>query len=268
MKRSKKPDDKPIQKTKKGKFNVELPETFESAVLWLIEYAPKFYLRHIDYKLSNVMDTRAKMSTEQLRTCWKHFEPLTYVQRYTALFLIQSVYMKLKRESENLQTSVAPCNYDIGWNMAMVYTLEKIPIHIKILTHGKEYWCTIRLQCSFKPLYDYTVFFDWAEIAEKFPNLPKVHPSMTTILMYNFDGRIKSKFVLFMETWPNGMYCTHTEPNRKFDDTKHSSRDVFLLELNPVKDYVAYYSMKEIITPHLKLHLIDPLVQIVKSYLV
>ncbi len=251
------------------------PEMLKDAVIWLNKYVPKYYLRHIDYKLGYVMRTRAKMSLTELQTCWNNYKPTTLEEECKALFLIQSVYVKLKRESEKLQTSVAPCNYNIGWDMAMVYTLETIPIMITVSNCiGVSHRVSVPLYCSFKPLYEYTVFFKWSDIRSKHNEFPDLQDM--SINIYDFCQVYCSTITIFMEVFsslPKPLsvaFCHTMEARMKYEFARNTGRNtgrnVFLIELNPLTDFINDYSMKQICL-ELETYLFTPLIQIVQDYL-
>ena len=171
MKRTITSSEMETPKIKRCKF-VTMPKNFDDAVQWLINSSPKFYLRIIDYKLGNPLKTRAKMSMKELQTLWQQYNPNDLVQRCHALFLIQSIYTKLHREFENLQQSVAPCNYYIGWDSAMVNTLKNVPITLVVKEVGKQdAKFTVYLQSSYENMYQYDIFILGNDISSTYPYL-------------------------------------------------------------------------------------------------
>ncbi len=147
------------------------PETYELALIWFIQTAPKFYLCQIDYQLKGMAQTRSRMTISQTQTCWRNWKGFTKLyDRCKFLLMVQSVYFKLEREFLGLQESIS-CNLFIGWSAGIVQAFENILVQINVKNGDYNTICKVKLQCKFKKLYSYEVIIKWDEL------LPQLHPS-------------------------------------------------------------------------------------------
>jgi hypothetical protein len=226
---------------KRKRLLVAKPESYETAMLWFIQNAPKFYLCQIDYQFGGVANTRSRMTLAQTQQCWMNWTGFhTLYDRCRFLLMVQSVYLKLEREELGLQESIS-CNLHIGWTAGIVQAFNDILVKICYQNGNNATICKAKLQCQFKKLYDYSVFIRWDDL------IPQLHPSVErfkdgdNLYFDNMKDDIGEKLSTSMGITENSLK-RQTWAEKEFIERP---RLTCLFTICPLTDFVLHYVVKE-----------------------
>jgi hypothetical protein len=227
---------------KRKRLLVPKPETYESALLWFIEFAPKFYHNQIDYQLSGVANTRSRMKISQTQQCWRDWLGFQNLyDRCRFLLMVQSVYLKLEREELGLQESIS-CNLHIGWTAGIVQAFNDILVKICYQNGNESTMCKAKLQCEFKKLYSYSVFVKWDDL------IPQLHPNVArfkdgdNLYFDNMIDHIGERMSTSMGQQSNSLKSQTFWAEKEFMEKPLLT---CLFTICPLTDFVLHYVVKE-----------------------